>query len=154
MPMPRKSFKTVPRILQQETGVLAGLAAQVERDHALVATVRAALPADLAPHCSGVAVHGQTLVVFTPSANWATRLRFHLPDVLRALARQHQVVCGQAVCRVMLTDPALADTAGGLPPAAWRRDISDASRSHIATAADFIADPDLAAALRRLATRK
>ncbi|MCR9278401.1 MAG: DUF721 domain-containing protein [Pseudomonadaceae bacterium] len=44
--------------------------------------LRAVLPDDLAPHCRVDRLAGESMVVVTDHANWATRARFVVPTVL------------------------------------------------------------------------
>ncbi|GAA5110921.1 hypothetical protein [Alloalcanivorax gelatiniphagus] len=73
-------------------------------------------------------------------------LRFHLPRLERALPS------GQAVKIVVTGRRELGASAPGAAPAAGPT-LDAGSARHLRQAADYIDDPDLAAALRRLAGR-
>lgn len=47
--------------------------------------LRAVLPDDLAPHCRVDRLAGESMVVVTDHANWATRARFVVPTALSNL---------------------------------------------------------------------
>jgi hypothetical protein len=51
--------------------------------------VRALLPAELAAHVTGAALHDDTVVVLTDSAAWASRLRFHALELVARLAPRY-----------------------------------------------------------------
>ena len=53
---------------------------------ALRETARAALPDELAEQVVGVSLDGETLIVQTEQAVWATRLRYAAPQLLAAFA--------------------------------------------------------------------
>jgi hypothetical protein len=55
----------------------------------LDARVRALLPDELALHVTGAALHGDTVVVLVDSAAWASRLRFHAPELAERLAPRY-----------------------------------------------------------------
>lgn len=51
--------------------------------------MRALLPDDLAAHVTGAVLHGDTVVVLVDSAAWASRLRFHAPELVARLAPRY-----------------------------------------------------------------
>lgn len=55
----------------------------------LDARVRALLPEGLAAHVSGAVLHDDTVVVLVDSAAWASRLRFHAPELVERLAPRY-----------------------------------------------------------------
>jgi hypothetical protein len=55
----------------------------------LDARVRALLPEELAVHVTGAALHENTVVVLADSAAWASRLRFHAPELVERLAPRY-----------------------------------------------------------------
>jgi hypothetical protein len=74
--------------------LLAGndLSRLVERARAageLDARVRSLLPEPLASHVTGAVLHGDTVVVLVDSAAWASRLRFHGPELVERLAPRY-----------------------------------------------------------------
>lgn len=146
--MPVKRLKPLDELLHRPASALAGLTAQADEIRRLNALVHAALPADLAAQCLGVAVHGASLVIFAASSAWATRLRYHETEVLEYLARRHGLRFDRVACRIAIRG---ADVVPLAPPP---REISPASRAVIASTADAVGDPDLAAALKRLSRRQ
>jgi hypothetical protein len=74
--------------------LLAGndLARLVQRAHEaseLDAQVRALLPEDLAAHVTGAVLHDETVVILVDSAAWASRLRFHVTELVQSLAPRY-----------------------------------------------------------------
>jgi len=55
----------------------------------LDARVRALLPESLAAHVTGAVLHDDTVVVLVDSAAWASRLRFHAPELAERLAPRY-----------------------------------------------------------------
>jgi hypothetical protein len=51
--------------------------------------VRALLPEALAEHVTGAVLHVDTVVVLVDSAAWASRLRFHAPELVARLAPRY-----------------------------------------------------------------
>ena len=76
----------------------------------LDARVRALLPEALAAHVTGAVLHVDTVVVLVDSAAWASRLRFHAPELVARLAPRYD----GAVTRVRVKVRPLVDR-GALP---------------------------------------
>ena len=55
----------------------------------LDARVRSLLPEALAAHVTGAVLHEHTVVVLADSAAWATRIRFHAPELVARLAPRY-----------------------------------------------------------------
>lgn len=47
------------------------------------------MPAELARHVTGAVLHDDTVVILADSAAWATRIRFHAPELLDRLAPRY-----------------------------------------------------------------
>jgi len=120
---------------------------QLRREQRLLKQARRALPPRLRGHCLCATVADEQLTLVTDSAAWATPLRFMAPEVLKALAKAYP---GLRECRVRIRP---AGATGGtparyLPPPR----LSPEAVDHLRSAAETLADPELAAAFRRLAT--
>jgi hypothetical protein len=99
------------------------------------------LPPDCRPHCAGLRPDADTLTVFADSPVWATRLRYEVPRILPELGFRN--------LRVRVVPP--ASTA---PPAVRKAPpLSAAAADLLRETAAGVADPELAAALLRLAAR-
>jgi hypothetical protein len=99
------------------------------------------LPPDFRPHCTGVRPDGDTLVVFADSPVWATRLRYEAPRILPGTGFRN--------LRVRVAPPA----ATVRPAVRKAPSLPGAAAALLRETAAAVADPDLAAALLRLAAR-
>lgn len=120
---------------------ISTLLAEIERNAAVLASVRAALPAPLDSQCRHAVLDGETLVLTTESPAWSSLLRFHVPEIERALAGRVRFTS----CRIRVLPASVPPPAGG----PYR--LSEATVGHLEAAAAQIADEGLARALRRLA---
>ena len=66
----------------------------------LDARVRALLPEELAAHVTGAALHEDTVVVLADSAAWASRIRFHAPELVERLAPRYDGVISRVRVKV------------------------------------------------------
>jgi hypothetical protein len=55
----------------------------------LDARVRSLLPEELGTHVTGAVLHDDTVVILADSAAWATRIRFHAPELVERLAPRY-----------------------------------------------------------------
>ena len=98
-------------------------------------------------HCLHASLDGSRLTLVTDSPVWGSRLRFFAPQLDAALAGQHGYIRDYRV-RVRPTH-ARAKTEAH---AKAKRGLSARTINHLMEAADGLEDPNLADALRRLAT--
>jgi hypothetical protein len=118
------------------------------RDHqALLERVRSALPEPVAEHCAAVAVSGNRLVVFADSPAWGSRIRFLAPRIIQALSGGP--TAARTVKVRILPAPEPRPRRKARAPA--RLAATDARV--LEQMAEGISDPDLRAALKRLAAR-
>ena len=121
---------------------LSHLGRMLEKQHALLQMVRSQLPSPLDQHCLHARISGKLLIIHTDSSAWSTRLRFHGPQLIRALKREAPRLQQLKVnIHIDLADKATK-----------RRQIilSKHGATQILDAADSVDDPELRAALRRL----
>jgi len=133
--------------LMDGSTALRGLASAAAARGALVARVREALPAELAPHCVAATLADRELHLLADAASWATRLRYLSRELTRELRRAGLALTGITV-RVLPADPRPAATRHSRrvqPSASVPRCLDDAAAG--------IADPALRAALLRLGRR-
>ena len=128
---------------------LGGLAAAARRAGKLEQALRRALPADLRPHLRGAHLRDATLVVLADGPAWATRLRFLEPELKAALDPRTRRDVKRVAVRVHLPEPAARPRA-----AKAVRELSAAARAELDAASARVSDPQLAAALARLARRR
>ena len=138
-------MRSIDEVIDGE-GALRRLRSALAAHEALLARVRGALPAELAPHCVVATLDGQALRLLADSAGWGTRLRYLGPELVHSLRRQGIVV---AIVEVrVLPCEGRAD-----PP---RRRVARPAEDAVACieqAAGGVGDPALRAALRRLGRR-
>lgn len=105
------------------------------------------LPDSHRAHCRVANVRNHTLVLLADSPAWAARLRFHAPTILRKLELDHKLSLRRVQIRV---DP----EAVRAPRRRVRRTgLSTHSGHLLRQAAQAVEDPQLKAALERLARR-
>jgi len=138
------SIAAVGEVLSHLPGVLGQLMAQASQLHRLTQIFHAYLPPPLQEHAVLLRLDAERWEVQTDSAAWATRLRYALPTIRQALGRQLNITLPKPRIRVM---PATAP-----PPAQPRRlTLTRRNAEVLETAARALPDPQLSAALRRLA---
>jgi hypothetical protein len=93
-------------------GDLSQLVTRANEAGALDARIRTLLPDDLAVHITGAVLHEDTVVVLVDSAAWASRVRFHGPELVKQLAPRYDGVVTKV--RVKVRPP--ADRGGAGPP--------------------------------------
>lgn len=113
---------------------------------AMTFSLRQYLPAPLAEHCWVAAPRERTLVLVTDSPAWATQLRYQQQEILKLLNSEFRLQLNRLRIRIGAPPPAPR------PPAAGPR-LSRQGAAVLEAAAASIGDPELSAALRRLARR-
>jgi len=120
-----------------------------DRLAALDRTVAAVLGRPLADHCHLANLRNATLVVHTDASVWASRLRYHTPQLLRTLQGLPDTGTVREIeIKVRpRSQPAAtpAQTGSGMSPTA---------AATLEAAADTMPDGSLRSALRRLASRQ
>jgi len=125
-----------------------GLAALLERARRLDALQREAaahLGLPLAAHCRVANVRGETLVLVADGPAWASRARFHARGLIAHLNARFGLRLRRAQVRIRPQAPP--------GPPRSRPPIPPAGREALERTARTIPDPDLRAALLRLARR-
>ena len=121
---------------------LSHLGRMLDKQKTLLRAVRSQLPSPLEQHCLYARISGKTLIIHTDSPAWNARLRFHGPQLIRAMQRQAPHL--QKLKINIYIDPVQK------PGRRRRVKLSMNSAEQILAAADAISDPKLQAALRRL----
>lgn len=131
----------------RQGSLLASHLEQLRQEQRLLQQVRKALPPGLRGRCLSASINDEQLTLVTDSPAWATPLRFLAPQVLKALAGTRP---GLRDCRIRIRP---AGATGSAPtqyqPSPPR--LSPAAADHLLSAAEALADPELAGAFRRLA---
>ena len=67
---------------------LSHLGRMLDKQRALLLAVRSQLPSPLDQHCLYARISGKLLIIHTDSPVWNARLRFHGPQLIRAMQQQ------------------------------------------------------------------
>ena len=134
------------RSLMESSRHLRTLLERLREDDTLTARVRGLLPPDLAAHLAGAQERDGRLVLLARSPVWASRLRYAAAGLSRGMGRRSGL---GAEVRVRVLPLALPPQ-GRRPP---RRmpPMSATTAGYVRAIAGAVADPQLGAALRRLA---
>ena len=65
---------------------LAEIVSRARDAETLFKQIKDLLPAEAAAHVTGASRRDETVLIFADSAGWATRIRFHAPELLKWLA--------------------------------------------------------------------
>jgi len=136
-----RSPKSVRRLLKDKP-TLRLLELEISAQKALLNQVRQLLPGELARHCLAAREREQQLVLHTDSPVWATRLRYHAPQLISLLKPSHPSLRGISI-KLNLTHPTPRRR---LPPARH----SDIAAAIIHDSAEDTKQPELREALKRL----
>ena len=122
------------------------LLAQARQLEAMTFTLRQYLPPALAQHCWVAPPREQTLILLTDGAVWASQLRYQQQEVLKLLNSEFRLDLRRIRIRIV-APRGLAEAAHPV-----RRLPASGARA-LEAAASATEDPDLRAALQRLARR-
>ncbi|MEK7323365.1 MAG: DUF721 domain-containing protein [Pseudomonadota bacterium] len=144
--MKHSKSKSLTKWLQTPSEQLSPLLTQVRLLHRLTGVLRGVMGSPLAEHCQAANLDGATLVISTDSPVWAAKLRYQLTTLLTQLqARGDLPPIEQLRIRVLPANQVRP------APAARRLAISSEAAAVISHVAENTTDPQLQAALRRLA---
>ena len=116
---------------------------------ALETQLQALLPESLRAHCRLLAIREDTLVLAADSPVWATRLRFHAPQLVKQFNRSQTVKLHTIQIRVRPPER--------IVPTQRRKSMSLRSKNSttaLQQVAQTVSDPGLKTALLRLANRQ
>ncbi len=143
----RKGRAHIQELLQSIEGIAAHLE-RLSRDQGLLGEVRSHLPVHTRPHCLEATLGKDgMLTLILDSSSWATRVRYLELELALQLAE-----LGVTAVRTRVMPPGRAgyrQASARLPLGARR--LTPAAVGHLLEAADHMADPGLAEALRHLA---
>ncbi|WP_297528563.1 DciA family protein [Thiohalobacter sp.] len=121
----------------------ARLADRSRRLMRLGRAIEALLPLEFSGRVRVGNLSSKQLILFVESPEWSARLRFHLGDLKRRLAREHGLEVAQVGVRVLPPERP--------QPRRGRPRLGDEAARALEGTATSIGDEKLAAALRRLA---
>jgi hypothetical protein len=87
-------------LLGKSHGLLEQLRRGSAEAQSALQAVQAALPEGLGTHVWGAAVRDRTLTVLVASAAWATRVRYHAPELREDVSRRLSVKVDRVQVRV------------------------------------------------------
>ena len=153
VPLRGRAVATVGESLRSSSGFagysgpLAAMVARARQFTQLSERFYAYLPSPLREHVVLVRLDAEAWELHTDAAVWATRLRYLLPSIEAPLGQQLELTLPKPIIRVRPQDFP--------PPVPTRPPLSLSQRSaeQLEHLAQQIDDPDLSAALRRLAAR-
>lgn len=125
---------------------LSGLVRSITEHQQLLDYIRALLPKSMAPHCLAAIRNDNNLTLFADSPAWSSRLRYLTAELLRTLSNNEPRI-DRIKIRVIPAISRPETNRTKRHPNALPKEEAE----HIKSAADFIDDPELGAALRRLA---
>lgn len=119
---------------------------EIERNAQLLRDIRKYLPPPLDMHCLFATLDAGILTLITDSPVWSSRLRFFAPELARDLRSRYGTIVSHRF-RIQPQTVAPKPHSGD----ERRHKLSLRTANHLNEAAAAIEDPELAAALRRLA---
>lgn len=151
MPARKRSYsKSLASLLGAANNGLQPLFVQARKMQTLNQMLRGALGEPLGPHVSLSNIRGDTAIIAADSPAWLTQLRYLAPTVLHILQTQEGF---ESLRKVQFKiRPASEPQAVELPPR--RASLSATGADTLINAAEWISDPELADALRRLARNR
>jgi hypothetical protein len=141
----RKGPAHIQELLHTIQGITGHLD-QLRRDEGLLGEVRARLPVSTRPHCLQAATKDGILTLTLDSSSWATRVHYLVGELAEAFA-----AAGITAVKIRVRPPGRAASRKVGQSVFRARRLTPAVISHLLEAADHVADPGLAEALRRLA---
>ncbi len=133
------------RALLKCNSLIKGMLSDAVQQQSLQRRICELLPDSVRLHCMAVLMEEDRLLIYADSSVWASRLRYFSRNLKSQLSEQGVTVTKITV-RVMLNNPILKKMRHLKTPV-----MSSASSELIQQAAASIADPELSAALQRLA---
>jgi len=138
-------MKNVKKLIKYNS-VLTNLAQSITEHQQLLNFVQSLLPKSIAPHCIAAVRNGTRLTLFVDSPAWSSRIRYLTAELLRSLNNHTPKIVH---IKVRIIPPS-----GNLKANQPKRHPSRPSLEEveqIENTADFVEDPELSAALHRLA---
>jgi hypothetical protein len=139
-------MRKVASLLKKQSGALQHSLEHSLRLKQLDYAIKALLPEELASHCRIANLRKNRVVMQADSTAWATRLRYQTPEILKQLQEYNAL---QGIKSIQVTVAPASKPRGKTRRQA--RPLSEQNARIIRSAAESLADPELAAALRRLA---
>jgi len=144
-----KLSRSVNKVLVEANDDLAILVTRTKQLSYLTQILRQQLEPNLAAHCYIGKLEDECLVILVDSAAWASKLRFHSQSLLPQLQTAHQSFAQIQLIRVKI----LSQSVSTPEPVYQKPKMNKENAKGLTTLAESIDDPNLQAALARLAER-
>lgn len=140
-----KNFSRLIPVLDCCNILLQGLGVKANEQKGCLEAIKLVLPHDLQSHVLHCVASAKTLTVFTPSASWATSLRFYSKDMLAAV--NGRVEYNLSTMRVKILPDVTFQKAEHKPVIPTQETVSV-----LMSQCQTITDPKLKASLMRLSS--
>ena len=144
-----KLSRSVHKVLVDANDDLAILVTRTKQLSRLTQVLRQQLDPDLASHCYIGNLDRDCLVILVDSAAWASKLRFYSQNILPQLRAAHQNFSEIQQVKVKV----LSQSVSAPEPEFQKPRMNKENAKGLTTLADSVDDPNLQAALARLAER-
>ena len=144
-----KLSRSIDKVLVEANDDLAILVTRTKQLSYLNQVLRQQLEPDLATHCYIGNVDQDYLVILVDSAAWASKLRFYSQNLLPQLQAAHQIFSQIQQIRVKV----LSQSVSAPEPEYQKPQMNKENAKGLTTLAESVDDPNLQAALARLAKR-
>lgn len=115
--------------------------------NALQATVSKNLLPEIRNHCQVSNLQNATLTLSTAQSNWATKIRYAIPDILRSLHANPET-SGIKTIRVIIVPGSVKEDI----PRKDKLTLNQQTAETISEMASTVSDPEIRACLKRLST--
>ena len=143
-----RSSRPINKVFEDASDELANLITRTRQLNRLTHMLRRHMDEQLARHCYVGNIQKPTLTILVDSANWATRLRFEIPDLIAKISQDNQVFSGIERISIKILTPTQEKTDMHRPHGPQ---MNQENARGIRSLADSIEDPDLQQALNKLA---
>jgi len=144
-----KLSRSVNKVLVEANDDLAILVTRTKQLSHLTQVLRQQLEPDLATHCYIGNVDRDCLIILVDSAAWASKLRFYAQNLIPQLQAVHQNFSNIQQIRVKV----LSQSVSAPEPQYQKPKMNKENAKGLTTLSESVDDPNLQAALARLAQR-
>lgn len=145
-----KLSRPVNKVIAEAGDNLAILVTRTRQLSQLNQILRNHLDVNLAPHCYIGNIERENLVILVDSAAWASKLRFSAQSILANLCSAHPSFANVKKIQIKILNQPVQPTEAEFQ----RPQMNEENAKGLVTLAQSVDDPDLQAALTRLANRK
>ena len=88
--MKKTNFQQPISVFEERQSTTSKLISAAIKHKEITNKIRSHLPVELAEHCEFGSIKGSSMIIFSDSAAWATRLRFHSNELVRYLNQEYK----------------------------------------------------------------